>query len=410
MTDLLSVSEAQARILSAFHPGAPEHIALGECAGRILAEPIHAPDDLPRFDYSSMDGYAVQSADLAAAAPDTPISLRVIADIPAGSHPTIAIQAGQSARIMTGAPMPSGADAVIPIEDCHADEANQKVLCLRSVQPGDSVRPRGEDIHQGQRVLEGGQPLRPQDLGLLASLGMGQLAVVRRPRIALFSSGDELVEPGQPLGPAQIYNANTYLLAAVLEQAGAEVIQLGTSPDDPQAVEGLLRRAVTQKADCIVTSAGVSVGAYDYVRQVIEANGRLNFWRVNVRPGKPLAFGSFGGIPIIGLPGNPVSAFVGCLLFVLPVIYRLAGRAETQPPRLRAILEEAIGSDGRESYLRAVARHENGTLLVALSGHQGSGNLYALTQANALLIVPNGVKSLPSGAEVEIWPLDPNFG
>jgi molybdopterin molybdotransferase len=193
------------------------------------------------------------------------------------------------------------------------------------------------------------------------------------------------------------------MLTAMLEREGAQVIRLGSAPDDPQQVEAMLNEAVRQSVDLIVTSAGVSVGAFDYVRQVIETSGSLDFWRVNMRPGKPLAFGIYSGIPLIGLPGNPVSAFIGGLVFVLPVLYRLLGREQTAPRRYKAILAEAVESDGRESYLRAVVQDEGGRLVARLTGHQGSGNLYSLVQANALLIVPSGVKSLPSDSEVEIW-------
>jgi len=254
--------------------------------------------------------------------------------------------------------------------------------------------------------LEKGRKLLPQDVGILASIGLARIPVFRRPRVALFSSGDELVPPGEPLGPGQIYDSNGFVLAAMLERAGAEILRLPTAPDDPEQIENTLNRAVSEKVDLIVTSAGVSVGAFDFVRQVIEAHGQLDFWRVNMRPGKPLAFGSFSGVPLIGLPGNPVSAFVGCRVFVVPVIDRLSGRERGFSHRRKAVLGEPIESDGRESYLRATVQYPDGKPTAILTGHQGSGNLYSLVQANALLIVPSGVKSLPSGAEVEIWFFD----
>jgi molybdopterin molybdotransferase len=359
-----------------------------------------------------MDGFAVRAADVRAAAPGSPVVLAVIADIPAGTATTAALQTGQAARIMTGAPLPDGADAVVPVEDTdqqpefNSPENLAQVRVLRGVQPGSFIRPRGQDVRQGQTLLEKGRKLLPQDVGILASIGLASVSVYRRPRVALFSSGDELVPPGQPLGPGQIYDSNGFVLAAMLERAGAEILRLSTAPDDPSLIKATLDRAAAERADLIVTSAGVSVGAFDFVRQVIEDHGSLDFWKVNMRPGKPLAFGSFSGIPLIGLPGNPVSAFVGCRVFVVPVIDQLSGRERGFSHRRKAVLGEPLESDGRESYLRAVVSFPEGQPTAILTGHQGSGNLFSLVQANALLIVPSGVKSLPSGAEVEIWFFD----
>ncbi|HEX9017832.1 MAG TPA: gephyrin-like molybdotransferase Glp [Anaerolineaceae bacterium] len=416
MAGLLSVKEAQERILTSFQPVGVEFVALQACAGRILAEELLAPDDLPLFDNSSMDGFAVRASDVSGAAQAQPVALKIVADIPAGTMTDIVLQPGQAARIMTGAPIPAGADAVVPVEDTSfspalsrnqaVESGSASVSIFRATRSGAHVRRRGDDIHAGQVLLRQGRFLLPQDVGVLASAGRTGAHVYRKPRIALFSSGDELVQPGLPLGSGQIYDSNQYVLAALLEQEGAEVIRLGTTPDDPQQIETRLNQAVEQHVDAIVTSAGVSVGAFDYVRQVIEAHGQLDFWKVNMRPGKPLAFGSFSGIPLIGLPGNPVSAFVGCLVFVLPVVYRLSGRQQALPRRETVLLGEPIESDGRESYLRVLVQLENGRRVARLTGHQGSGNLYSLVQANALLIVPSGVKSLPSDSEVEIWFFD----
>jgi molybdopterin molybdotransferase len=416
LADLLSVQEAQARILSAFQPVETETVQLELCAGRILGEDLRAPGDLPPFDNSSMDGFAVIAADVENASAENPVILAITSDIPAGSTTTGEIRPGQAARIMTGAPLPRGADAVIPVEDSNfapglSPEPPPVVIpgpvtIFKSMQIGENIRPRGQDVQAGQELLRTGRRIHPQDAGLLASTGKANICLYRKPRIALFSSGDELVQPGQEILPGQIFDSNQYVLAAMLEREGTEVIRLGTAPDDPDAIQSLLQQAVVQKADLIVTSAGVSVGAFDYIRQVIEANGKLGFWKVNMRPGKPLAFGSFDGIPLIGLPGNPVSAFVGCLVFVLPAVYKLSGREQRLPYRAKAVLSEPVESDGRESYLRAVVRSEGGQLTASLTGHQGSGNLFSLVQANALLIVPSGVKSLPSGAQAEVWFLE----
>ncbi|MGC8856768.1 MAG: molybdopterin molybdotransferase MoeA, partial [Anaerolineae bacterium] len=253
-------------------------------------------------------------------------------------------------------------------------------------------------------VLHAGQRLRPQDIGILAMLGMAHVRVFRKPRLVLLSSGDELLPVEAPLQMGKIRDANSYTLSALITAAGAEVIPLGIAPDKPQAIQALLEKAVQHNADMILTSAGVSVGAFDYLKEIVEANGTLTFWRVNMRPGKPLAFGAYRGIPYIGLPGNPVSAFVGFEVFVRPAIQRLGGEQVNERPRLRVRLAEEIESDGRESYLRAeIYTTADGTLQARLSEHQGSGNLFSLVRANALLIIPAGVKSLPIGAEVDAW-------
>ena len=356
-----------------------------------------------------MDGFAVRSADVSQASPDHPAVLSVVEDIPAGTTPQTTLQPGQAARIMTGAPLPRSADAVIPIEDTdHSTALNPArlpfpVTISAPVKPGTYIRPRGQDIRLDQVVLHNGQRIGPAQVGLLASLGISQVPVCRTPRIALLSNGDELISPDQALSPGKIRDSNTYAIAALVEQYGGEVISFNTVPDQPDIIRQHLQSAVDQHADLILTTAGVSVGAYDYVKPVVQEKGSLDFWRVNIRPGKPLAFGSYQGIPLMGLPGNPVSAYVGFLVFVLPAIYKMAGILHGQRQGIKAILTHPLESDGRESYLRAVVKNEAGHFTAALTGHQGSGNMYSLVQANALLIVPSGVKSLPIGAEVFIW-------
>jgi molybdopterin molybdotransferase len=406
---LLSVNEARSRILSHFEPVGTESLPLAECARRVLAADVTAQNNLPSFDNSSMDGFAVIAADLAEAAPASPRTLDVVADIPAGTSPKVTLLPGQAARIMTGAPMPEGANAVIPVEETDFDHrtpgspAPKTVSVYKSVRAGDYVRSQGTDVRTGQPVLKKGHPLRPQDLGLLAMLGVAEVLVYARPRVALLSSGDELIPVDAPLRPGKIRDSNTYTLAALIDEAGAEVIRLGIAADRRDSVEGLLNNAAIQKVDLILSSAGVSVGAFDFIKDVVEAQGELTFWRVNMRPGKPLAFGRFKGIPFIGLPGNPVSAFVGFEVFVRPALERMSGLKSGQRPRVRVRLAEEIASDGRESYLRASIHEENGSLSAHLAGHQGSGNLLSIVQANALLIIPAGVKSLAAGMEVDAW-------
>ncbi|MBI5934030.1 MAG: molybdopterin molybdotransferase MoeA [Chloroflexi bacterium] len=404
--NLLSVQEAQERILQKVHPVGQTKFPLEHAARRVLAEDIRAATDLPTFDNSSMDGFAVRSQDTSASR----VTLAVVADIAAGAAPTrgfTRLAAGEAARIMTGAPLPEGADAVIPVEETDFSErgagisAPKMVTITRAVKAGENVRGRGTDIRAGEIVLAKRRRLRAQDIGLLAMLGIADVPVYNLPRVALLSSGDELVPVDAPLTEGKIHDSNTYALAAQIAEAGAEVIRLGVAKDERAAVESLLNRALEMDVDMIVTSAGVSVGAFDFVKEVVEAAGSLNFWRVNMRPGKPLAFGEYRGIPFVGLPGNPVSAFVTFEVFGRGAVEKLAG-LETRPrPRTAVRLGEAISSpDGRESYLRAVVDEAG---VARLTGHQGSGNLFSLVQANALLIIPAGVKSRPAGSEVEAW-------
>lgn len=406
---LLSVAEAQERLISHFAALEAEELPLERAAWRVLARDVRSALNIPPFPNSSMDGFAVIASDLGQAASEHPVELRVVDDIPAGRMSRVRLEPGQAARIMTGAPLPAGADAVVPVEDTdfHSRSAGVQapdvVQIFRRVQSGDYVRPEAQDVSAGDVVMRQGTVLNPPALGFLAMLGVERVSVHRRPRVAVFSSGDELQPLGEPLQPGQIHDANTYTLVAAIEQAGADALHLGIARDTAREVQERLDRAVKLGADLILSSAGVSVGAFDFVRAVVENNGKLDFWRVNMRPGKPLAFGFYRDMPFIGLPGNPVSAYVGFEVFVRPVLAQMAGRREWQRRSQRVELAEALESDGRESYLRAIVEQKDGRPVARLTGHQGSGNLRSLVQANALIIVPSGVKSLPSGSQVEAW-------
>jgi molybdopterin molybdotransferase len=399
---MLSVHEARERILSHFQPTATETIPLTASAKRILGVDITAPHDIPLFDNSAMDGFAIRTEDTHA----SPTTLSVVADIPAGATPTVTLAPGQAARIMTGAQMPAGANAVIPVEDTDVQHhtagtsAPKTISFKKTLKAGDNLRERGGDMRAGEIVLQKGRTLKPQDLGLLATLGMAQVAVHQKPRVALFSSGDELLTVDAPLEPGKIRDSNSYTLSSAIENAGADVLRLGVAKDSREDITALFDKAVNEHVDLIVSSAGVSVGAFDFIKEVIEANGSMDFWRVNMRPGKPLAFGQYRGINFIGLPGNPVSAFVGFEVFARPVLGRMSGSMDGNKPHVKVRCEEQIESDGRESYLRAKLRSENDILLAKLTGHQGSGNLLSLVQADALLIIPAGVKCVPAGQEV----------
>ncbi len=331
----------------------------------------------------------------------------MVADIPAGSAPNVILAQGQAARIMTGAQIPEGADAVIPVEDTDFSSqaagtlAPKTVSFTKHIKPGDNVRLRGIDLREGDIVLHKGRRLKPQDLGLLAMLGIANVAVHKKPRVALFSSGDELIDVNAPLTAGKIHDSNSYVMKALLQNAGVDVMALGVAKDTRESVDALLQKTVNEDLDLIISSAGVSVGAFDFVKEAIESQGRLDFWRVNMRPGKPLAFGEYQGKPFIGLPGNPVSAFVGFEVFVRPVLGKLSGQLDGSSHTVKVRCAELIESDGRESYLRATIREENGIQIAELTGHQGSGNLLSLVQAGALLIIPAGVKCVPVGQEVD---------
>ena len=411
---MISVKKALQQLLSAFHPLESETIPLSEAAGRVLYEGIRSGIDLPLFTNSSMDGFAVRASDISNASQDNPIKLTVVEDIPAGRSPTKSLTENETSRIMTGAPVPEGANAVIPVEDTDQYDPKsrstfdlpQTIKVFRSIIPGDYVRQKGEDVRQHDVVLEANKPLKPQELGIMAMLGIAEVPVFRKPKIAILSTGDELVPVDEPLESGQIHDSNAYTLSALIKRDFGIPEYLGIVPDDENSVREFLETAAANRADLILTSAGVSVGVFDYVRTVVENDGELSFWRVNMRPGKPVAFGNFQAVPFIGLPGNPVSAFVGYEVFVRPAILKLSGLSDVPRYKVRARLEDGITSDGRESYLRGILRYQDGEWVARLTGHQGSGNLLSLVQANALLIIPAGVKSLAAGSELDAWLLD----
>lgn len=412
MVDLLSVSQALQRILDHISPLESAPVSLESAAGFVLAREILSGFDIPLFPCSSMDGFAVQAGDVAAASIEAPVHLAVVADVAAGTAPEIAILPGQAARIMTGAMVPSGADAIVPVEDTdhyahrHDGGLPKFVKITRSVHTGDNIRLIGQDVRCGEVVLSPGKMLRSQELGFLAMMGVSDVLVHRMPRVALFSSGDELLPVSALLTPGKIHDANSYTLIAQLRDAGAIPVSLGIVPDKEEAVRACLERAVAMQPDMILSTAGVSVGAFDFVRSVIEKDGDLNFWLVNMRPGKPLAFGHYRGIPFFGLPGNPVSAFMDFEVFVRPAIARMRGLTDFSRQVQKVMVVEPIESDGRESYLRAVVSRQDGRWVARLTGHQGSGNLRSLVQSNAFLIIPSEVKSLPSGSQVDAWIFD----
>ena len=409
--EMLSVSEAQQIILSRFQPCGPEVVPLLESLGRVLAQDVFAQDDLPPFDNSAMDGYAVRADDVSGAGRETPIVLNVVADISAGHSSEAIIGRGQAARIMTGAPLPRGADAVVPVES--TDELMRsgvplpaQVKVFQNLEHGENVRHAGGDVRRGDRALSAGVVIRPVEIALLAALGMAEVRVIRRPRVAVLATGDELVQPGESLRPGLIRNANGWSCVAQVIRYGGVPIQLGIARDRASEVRDKLGEGFQAGADLFVVSAGVSVGAYDLVKDVVRAEGELDFWRVRMRPGKPLAFGQFRGVPFFGLPGNPVSAMLTFEQFVRPALLKLCGRSRWHKPTVQVELAEAVTSDGRETYARAWVQREGDRYVARLSGAQASNVLSALAAANALVIIPDGQTHVEAGARVLAQMLD----
>jgi len=384
----LTVEEARERVLARFHPLEAEAIPLSDALGRVLAEDALARASSPPFTNSAMDGYALRSADTTGANAQAPIRLQLVGEVPAGSVYPRVVQAGEAVRILTGAPLPDGADAALQQELTEVSDG--WVTIAQPVAPGTNIRHAGEDAQPGALLAQAGAELGPAEIALLASLGVSPVRVARRPRVAILATGDELAPLGQPLKPGQIYNSNTpYLIAAVI-RAGAEPVALGIAPDREEALREKLAQA-RQGFDLILTSGGVSVGDYDLVKQLLSEQGAMEFWRVRMRPGKPLAFGSLGETPLLGLPGNPVSAAVTFELFGRPAIRRMLGAAQVERPLIEVTLE---GSDQRRSdrrhFVRVRLASRGGRLVARATGEQESHLISSLQGATALLIVPEG--------------------
>lgn len=414
MNDLLSVDTALERILAAFSPLPAHSLPLKWAFGRTLAADLIADAALPPFDNSSVDGFAVRAADCAAG---LPVTLPVAFDIPAGTFPHDPLPPGSAARIMTGSPIPAGADAIVMVEHTDAqfiagaDHLPATVRIDRAPQPGDNIRRAGEDVQPGQRLLKAGRILHGAELGVLAALGQARITVHRQARVALISTGSELTEPGIPLQRGQIYNANAYALYGLIRQCGAIPVIIPTASDKIDAVRDCFRAAIDARPDLIVSTAGVSVGAFDLVREVMTEYGQIDFWRINLRPGKPLAYGTLGGIPFFGLPGNPVSAQVTFEVFVRPALARLAGQPDDQPV-IPVIIGENLRSDGRRSYIRVTLASTGGDTppTASTTGTQSSGALTSMVYADALMIVPEGVTEVAAGSRLMARLLRPVHG
>ncbi len=414
-SNLMPVEAALDYILEHIFPLASEVLPLTQCLNRVLAEDVIAPNNIPPFVNSAMDGYAVIAANVAQASADAPVRLRVIENIPAGKAPQKKVNSGQAARIMTGAPMPQGANAVVRFEDTSearpvAALKPDEVAILHPVSPFDNVRPAGEDVKAGSTVLKKGHRLRPQDIGILAATGQGMVRVYRVPRVAILATGDELAGIDEPLSPGKIRNSNEYTQAALVQSYGAKAVMLGVARDTTRDLSAKLREGLAQGVDLFLTSAGVSVGDYDVVKNVLAQEGKMHFWQVAIKPGKPLAFGVVNGVPLIGLPGNPVASMVAFEVFARPAILKLSGLPVWEKPTLKAILQEDVKNSGRRHYMRALLYEAGEEYRVTTRGSgvqvQGSGILSSLVWANALVVVPNEITFLPAGSRVKVWLLD----
>ncbi|TDE32760.1 gephyrin-like molybdotransferase Glp [Actinomadura sp. 6K520] len=398
-----SVDEHLTEILGSVAVLPPLDMALLEAQGTVLAEPVSAQVPLPPFDNSAMDGYAVVAADIAAASETAPVTLPVVGDIVAGDTGVSAIRPGLTARIMTGAPLPAGADAVIPVE--WTDGGNATVRVSRSAPAGNYIRRAGEDVRAGQVVVAAGTRLGAPQIGMIAAVGRARVTVRPRPRVVVVATGDELREPGSPLGHGQIWESNGYMLTAAVVEAGGVGFRQATVVDEPGKVLEMLEDQLA-RADAIVTTGGVSMGTKDVVKEVLAGTGTVNFHKVRMRPGKPQGFGLLEGTPVFTLPGNPVSAYVSFQVFVRPALRAMQGLVPDPLPMVSAVLAEEITSPaGLRHFLRGKLSFDRGTYTVTAAEVQGSHQLGSLATANSLIQVPEDIETLPAGSHVDVMRL-----
>ena len=401
---MISVEEALKNILDSISPLGMEKVNLLDALGRVIGEDIHAGRSIPPKDNSAMDGYALRAEDSRGASPERPVRFEVVEDIPAGAVPQKRIGPGQASRIMTGAPIPEGADAVVRMEDTRKEE--NTVAVLAEAKTGQDIRRAGEDVRPGEKVISQGEIIRPAEVGMLASLGRSFILVHQRPLIAVVATGDELTDIDEPLSPWKIVSSNSYSLAALVRDCGAIPLQIGIARD--QREDLVAKFGAAMRADLIVSSGGVSVGDYDLVKEVMkEAGNRVQFWQVAMKPGRPLAFGSLGGVPVVGLPGNPVSSMVSFEQFVRPAILKMMGHTNLFRRTVRARLAEGIKKKkGTRHFIRAQVRLEGDGYTVATTGDQGSGILKSMVRANGLIILPEDVAAVGAGETVTVQLLD----
>ncbi len=414
---MISVEEALAYILKHFHPLEAERVPMLDALDRVLSEDIVADINVPPFDNSAMDGYAVRAEDIAGASAEQPITLRVVGDVAAGYTASRSVERGTAMRIMTGAPLPPGADTVIRFEETSegveargGGKNRDTVDILKAIKQGDNVRAAGEDIHAGEIVLPKGTVARAAEIGVMASLGKKEVSVHRRPRVAILATGDELVTIDEPITPGKIRNSNEYSNAAAVLKAGGVPVRLGIGRDNIDDLTAKIRAGLDANADLFLTSAGVSVGDYDIVKDVLNAEGEMHFWQVRMKPGKPLAFGILRGkkdVPLLGLPGNPVSAMISFEIFARPAIRTMLGMTRLARPTVRAVLQEDVSNTAeRRNFIRVLVEKRDGGCTARTTGEQGSGILTSVSRANGLLVVPEDVTLIRRGETVDVRMLD----
>lgn len=398
---MISFHEARERVLAQVAPlpaSRDEEVPIEEALGRILAAPAVAGENVPNHDNSAMDGYAIHTGSLNG---DAPTPLTVVADLPAGSRLTDPVPSGGAVRIMTGAPIPPGCDGVVMQEDVTRDGST--VVIPPGQKPGQHIRPAGEDIPRGQTVFQPGRRLGPAELGVLTALGYARVPVKGRLKVALLSTGNEVVTPGTPLEPGQVYDSNRATLRAALTRLGVEVLDLGLARDDRDAIAGALQRGATE-ADAILTTGGVSVGDFDLVKEVITRLGHIDFWKVAMKPGKPQAYGRLGNAAFFGLPGNPVSTLAVFLVMVRPALLKMMG-AEAEPvKRFFVPVKGSIGKKhDRLEFQRGILRFDEHGARVESTGAQGSGILSSFAKGNCLVVLPEGPVRIQEGELAEVW-------
>lgn len=416
---MISVEEALERILSHFQTLEFQRQPILNCLGQVLAEDVRSTINVPPLDNSAMDGYAVWAEDVRGATCSSPVYLRVIGEVAAGSLPSVEVQSGQAVRIMTGAPLPRGADTVVRFEDtdevsrraCGVDPSRIGVLC--QAEEGLNIRCSGEDIASGDQVLTRGKVLRPQEIGLLASLGCATALVIRRPIIAVLATGDELIGVDQPLSPGKIYDINSYTIAAEVSRYGGVPRIIGVGRDSVESLNDKIDQGLD--TDMLITSGGVSQGDYDMVKDVVAERGEIDFWTVRMKPGKPLAFGTMvttegkreRRVPHLGLPGNPVSSMITFEQFARPAILKMLGYENLAKPVIRATVDGDIPNrDGRRVFVRVIVTERSGQYYASLTGPQGSGILTSMVKANGLAVIPESQELVSAGDMVDVQMLD----
>ena len=405
---MITVAEAIDQILQTINPLGLERVNILDALGRVLGEDVTAGRNIPPKDNSAMDGYALRFQDTIGAAENSPVVLEVIEDIPAGVIPQKSIAAGQSARIMTGAPIPEGADAVMKMEDTEKDK--QKVKIKAEAKLGQDIRRAGEDVREGELVMPKGSIVRPAGIGMLASLGRSFISVYQRPLVAVLATGNELVDIDESPSPWKIINSNSYSIASQTLNYGALAMQIGIAKDNREDLIAKFQAAM--RADIIVSSGGVSVGDYDLVKDIMqEVGSRMQFWQVAMRPGKPLAYGRAGDVPMFGLPGNPVSSMISFEQFIRPAILKMMGHRNIFRKTVRAVLQEDIEiRKGLTHFIRALVTVGAEGYAASTTGEQGSGILKSMVRANGLIVLPEDAEQVKSGTVVKVQLLDDGLG